>query len=407
MAIGQKRDLAPRLWSPDFTRFFVARTTSTIGDMMLPVALTAAMLESGYGASGVGYALAAHITPLAIFVVFGGVLSDRFGARRMMIGADAGRLVFQGLLATAFFVTTPPLWVVLVLLMSVGLGTAAFQPGVATVIPQIAKDVQAANATLRVSESMMTVLGPAFAGLLLAVSSPAVVLAVDAATFGISGICLLGLRGIVHTRPEVRTSLRRQLVEGWQEFRSRTWLWGVIAIWMLGALTVFGPNQTLGFSTIAAQHGSFVFGLVMSAMGVGSVVGGLLATRVRPRHPLRAGSLSMSMFLFAPLTVALDLPAPLIATGYALMGAGMAFWLVMFHTSVQTHIPAALLGRVHAYDVAGSFVMQPVGRAMAGPVGEQVGARPYLFFASAMLLVCCALMLSVRAIRDLRRSDAS
>ncbi|MCG5212913.1 MFS transporter [Streptosporangium sp. KLBMP 9127] len=384
----------------------MARTTSAVGDMMLPVAITAAMLESGYGPSGVGYALAAHIAPFAICVIFGGVLSDRFGPKRMMVSADAARLAVQGLLAASFYVTTPPLWLVLLLLMAVGLGSAVFQPGVATVIPQVARDVQKANACLRISESLMIVLGPAFAGLLLVVSSPATVLAVDAATFGVSGLCLLGLRGLGRVRPETRSSMRRELVEGWREFRSRTWLWGVIAIWALGSLTAFGPNQTLGYSTITSTYGSSVFGLTLSALGVGSVLGGVLATRIRPRYPLRGGAVAVAGFVFAPLTVALGLPAPLIASGYAIAGASLAFWLVMFHTSVQTHIPPAVLGRVHAYDVAGSLIMQPVGRAMAGPVGEQVGVRPYLFFSSAMVVVMVVLLLSVPAIRDLRRVES-
>ncbi|MGH3728234.1 MAG: MFS transporter [Micromonosporaceae bacterium] len=400
---GPTRD---RLWSREFTMFFAARTSSVLGDMMLPVALTAAMLQSGYGMSGVGYALAAHIAPFAICVVFGGVLADRFGPRRLMVGADVARFFLQGLLATSFFLGRPALWQILLALVLVGLGSAAFQPGVASVIPQIARDVQKANATLRVAESLMTVIGPAFAGLILAFSSPAAVLAVDAATFGVSGICLLGLRRLAHVRPATTSGFRRDLVAGWREFRSRTWLWGVIVIWMLGALTVYGPSQTLGFSTILSQHGESAFGLVMSAMGVGSVVGGLVAARLRPRRPLRGGAIALSGFACAPFVVALDLPAPLIAAGFAVAGAGTAFWVVMFHTSVQTHIPPSVIGRVHAYDIAGSLAMAPVGRALAGPIGEQMGARIVLFFSSGMLLVVCALLLAVPAIRDLRRVDA-
>ncbi|WP_223167180.1 MFS transporter [Nonomuraea sp. SYSU D8015] len=407
MPLSHDETPSGRLWSRDFLLFFVARTASMAGDMMLPVALTAAMVEAGYGASGVGYALAAHIAPFAVCVVFGGVLADRFGPRRMMIGADSGRLLVEGLLAACFFIARPPLWLVLALLVLIGLGSALFQPGVASVIPRIAKDVQGANATLRVAESLMTVLGPALAGLLLAVSTPAVVLAVDAATFGVSGLCLLGMRSLAHTRARGgHPSLRSQLVEGWQEFRSRAWLWSTIAIWMLGALTAFGPNQTLGFSTIALTHGTSAFGAVMSAFGAGSVLGGLLATRIRPRHPLRGGACAMVLFVLAPLVVALDLPVPLIAAGYAAAGGAIAFWLVMFHTSVQTHIPPAVLGRVHAYDVAGSLIMQPVGRAVAGPVSEQVGVRPYLLFSSAMVAVICVLLLSVPAVRNLRRADS-
>jgi len=108
--------------------------------------------------------------------------------------------------------------------------------------------------------------------------------------------------------------------------------------------------------------------------------------------------------VFSLLSVALQLSPPMIAAGYALHGAGGAFWLVMFHSSVQTQIPADVLGRVHAYDVAGSLVMRPVGQMAAGPAALWVGAIPVLFFSSAMLLVTVGLLLAVPAIRNLRRA---
>ncbi len=393
------------LWSRDFVLFFAARTVSILGDQMLiPTTITVAMLQAGYGVTGVGYALAAHTAPLALFVVLGGVLADRYTPVRVMVIADAARLLLHGALAVSFAAGTPDLWLVVTLLALGGMGTAAFQPGYVSVIPRIAGDVQKANAVIRVTESLMTVAGPAIAGLLLAFSSVSVVLAIDAATFGVSGICLLALR-LKISRSTRQTSLRRDLVQGWQEFRSRTWLWGVIVIWMFYQTTVNGPFLILGPSLITIEHGESTLGFVMSMFGLGSVLGGLVATRFKPRYPLRAGALALTGTLFSLLTVALELSPPLIAAGYALGGAGGAFWLIMFHTSVQTKIPPDVLGRVHAYDVAGSLVMRPVGQVAAGPAALLAGAVTVLFFSSAMLLATAALLLAAPAIRNLRRAD--
>ncbi|MFI5660794.1 MFS transporter, partial [Streptomyces sp. NPDC051684] len=167
----------PALWTADFRLFFAARTTSLLGDAMLPVATTAAVIRAGYGASGVGYALAALIAPFAALIIFGGVLSDRYGARRLMVVSDTARLCFQSVLALLFLLGTPRLWQILVLLALVGAGSAIFQPGVASITPRIAQDVQKANATLRISESITAVIGPSLAGLLLAVASPGAVIA--------------------------------------------------------------------------------------------------------------------------------------------------------------------------------------------------------------------------------------
>lgn len=395
-----------RLWSRDFTLLFAARTVSTFGDMMLaPTTITVAVLKAGYGVTGVGYALAAHTAPLALFVVLGGVLVDRFTPVRVMIVADAARLVVHGALAVSFMAEKPDLWLIVTLLALGGTGTAAFQPGYVSVIPRTARDVQKANAAIRVTESLATIAGPAVAGLLLAFASVPVVMALDAATFGISALCLLALRLKISRAPQ-RPTLRRDLVQGWREFRSRTWLWGVIVVFMLFQVSVGGPFVILGQSLITTEHGESALGFIMAMFGLGAVLGGLLATRLKPRYPLRAGAFAVTSSLCSLLVLALELPPPVIAAGYALHGVGGAFWLVMFHSSVQTKVPPDVLGRVHAYDVAGSLVMRPVGQVVAGPAALLVGVVPVLLFSSAMVVVVACLLLAVPAIRNLRREDS-
>jgi MFS family permease len=393
------------VWSRDFTLFFAARTVSILGDQMLiPITVTVAVLQAGYGVAGVGFALGAHTAPMAALVIFGGVLVDRFMPIRVMAVADWSRLIIHGSLALSFAVGKPDLWLIIVLLALSGVATAAFQPGYASVIPRIARDVQKANAAIRVAESLVAVAGPAAAGLLLAFSSVSTVIAIDAATFGASAACLLAMRLTISRSPK-RSRFRGDLIEGWQAFRTHRWLWSVIVIFMLFQTTVNGPFITLGQSIITIEHGEGALGFIMSMFGVGSVLGGLVAARFKPRHPLRAGAVALAGGIFSLLSVALQLSPPMIAAGYALHGAGGAFWVIMFHSSVQTQIPRDVLGRVHAYDVAGSLVMRPVGQVAAGPAALLVGTIPVLFFSSTMLLVTVVLLLAVPAIRNMRRID--
>lgn len=390
------------VWSRDFTLFFAARTVSILGDQLLiPITVTVAVLQAGYGVSGVGFALAAHTAPLAAFVIFGGVLVDRLTPIRVMVVADLARVLIHGSLTVSFAVGTPDLWLIITLLALSGTCTAAFQPGYASVIPRVAGDVQKANAAIRVAESLVAVAGPAAAGLLLSVSSVSTVMALDTATYAISAGCLLMMRLRI-PRPTQATSFRRDLVQGWHEFRARRWLWNVIVIYMLFQVTVNGPFLTLGPSTITLEHGERTLGFVMATFGLGAVIGGLAAGRFTPRHPLRAGAIAMTGTVFSLLAVAMQLSPVMIAAGYLLHGVGMAFWLVMFHSSVQTQIPPDVLGRVHAYDVAGSLVMRPVGQTAAGPAALWIGASSVLFFSSAMLLVTVGLLLAVPAVRNLR-----
>lgn len=407
-AVPNVNTLAPQppqqLYSRDFILFFGARTASVLGDHMLaPITITVAMLHAGYGITGVGYALAARMAPMVLFLVFGGVLVDRFTPLKVMVVADVARVVLHGALVIAFAAGTPDMWFILLILGLGGIGSGAFQPGLASVIPQVAQDVQKANATIRVTESLMMVAGPALAGVLLALSEVWVVLAIDTLTFAVSAVLLLAMR-IRLREPEPAGSLWAELSEGWREFRSHEWLWKTIGIFMLFVLLGTGPFVTIGQSVITLEHGESALGAIMACLGLGSVVGGLIATRSRPQRLLRVGLIGMAAQVFGPLVVALGLPVPWIAAGFALTGAGQAFWLVMFHTSVQTHVPAEKLGRVNSYEVGGSMAMAPISQAAAGPLALLVGTTAMLYSASASALVVAALLFAVPAIRNLPRA---
>jgi hypothetical protein len=84
----------------------------------------------------------------------------------------------------------------------------------------------------------------------------------------------------------------------------------------------------------------------------------------------------------------------------------MSFWGVMWATSVQTQVPPDVLNRIHAYDVAGSLAMMPVGQALAGPAATGLGTGHVLLVSAAVSFAVPTALLSVRAIRDLIRADA-
>ncbi|MFI5860527.1 MFS transporter [Streptomyces sp. NPDC051546] len=395
----------PSPWrSTRFRLFFTARSTSLLGDGMLMVSLTTAVLGAGYGAGGVGYALAAWMAPIVVLVLFGGVLADRFTPQVMMVGADVVRMVAMLTLAVLLITTDIRLWHIMALLALSGAATAMFQPGLASLVPQVAEDIQRANALLRVSEAICTLLGPGLAGLLVAYWDVAASFVVIAAAYALSALGLAPLRKLGTARDEGNDPLWQRLATGWHEFRSRSWLWGVIAIWAVYGLFVFGPALPLGAALLTEQHGAGGYGWIASADGAGTIVGGLLGMRVRPRRPLVAGACAMFFFSLNPLAPALGWSFTLTAVTGVVAGCGFAFWGVMWATSVQTHIPLAVLSRVSAYDVAGSIMVIPLGRALAGPAADAYGADRVLLFSSVVGLVCIAAMLCVPAIRALTRT---
>lgn len=402
------------LWSRNFLLFFGARFVARLGDAMLPIALSAGLLQYGHGAGAIGYAMASFTVCMAGFVIFGGVFADRMNTRWLMIGSDVVRIGTQGLAAGLFFSGHVVLWQICAIGAVNGIAAGTFQPGVASTVPRVARDVQGANGAIRTAESMAMLAGPAVAGMFVAVASAGGVFAAHAATYALSALFLVLLRlppqtpaagGAKGGGTPGRSSYRADLTEGWREFRARSWMWSVILIWMLLMITVTGPLIPLTASEIIPHQGAGAYGLVNSALGAGTVLGGLLAMRARPARLLRAGSLSLFGYGLFPASVGLQLPMGAVLACTAVAGAATAFWGVMWATSVQTQIPGPILNRIHAYEVAGSLSMMPAGQALAGPAAGLFGGRTVLVGSGVMAVVVCCVLLAVPAIRNLPRAE--
>ncbi|MGW6563867.1 MFS transporter [Streptomyces sp. NPDC054975] len=393
------------LWDRSFTLFFTARTISLVGDAMMPVAAALAV-GALYGISGVGYVLGTWTGTFVLLVLFGGVLADRFGARRMMVGADLVRVLTQGVLAAAFFAGTPPFWLLVTMAALAGAAVAMFLPGANGMIPLVAAEPQRANATLKVADALAHLVGPALAGLLIAVTSAGTVYAIDAGTFLLSALCLALVRLAPAADPPSRSgsSLRRDLRQGWQEFRARTWMWAVILIWVVFGVLLFGPLVPLGSALVGDRLGPNAYGLAVSFLGVGTVLGGLLALRLRPARPLAAGAVAMVLYTVLPLCVALGTHLPVLLAGHVLGGGALAFWSVMWATSVQTHTPPAVLNRVSAYELAGSVSGIALGQILAGPALTLASPGRLLLVSAGACLTGCVALLAIPAIRTLRRA---
>ncbi|MFC8448782.1 MFS transporter [Kitasatospora sp. NPDC057223] len=404
----------PPLWDRRFTLFFTARTVSLFGDAMMPVAAALAV-GALYGISGVGYVLGVWTGTFVLLVLFGGVFADRFGARRMMVGADLVRVLTQGVLAAAFFAGPPPFWLLVTMAALAGAAVAMFLPGANGMVPLVAREPQRANATLKVADALAQLLGPALAGLLIALTSAGTVYAIDAGTFLLSALCL----ALVRFAPTATTgdtpagadaparngsSLRRDLRQGWQEFRARTWMWAVILIWMGYGVLVFGPLVPLSSALVGARLGPDAYGLAVSFLGAGTVLGGLLALRLRPARPLAAGTVAMALYTVLPLCVALDTGLPVLLAGHVLGGGALAFWSVMWATSVQTHTPPAVLNRVSAYELGGSVSGIALGQILAGPAVALVSPGRLLLVSAGACLAGCLALSAIPAIRTLRRA---
>jgi MFS family permease len=396
----------------DFRRFYIGQVTSLLGTWMSGVAVTFAVLGSGISADGLGVVMAAGIAPQVAFVLGGGVLADRIGRRPVMLGADALCCAAQAALAVALFAGKPPIWLFAVLAALVGTGQAFFGPALSGLMTEIAPRAELgdANALYGLAQSATRIIGPTLAGLVVALAGPAVVIAVDAASYAVSVAALALLRppqraaapppALAPAAPAAHRSLRREAGEGWAEFRSRAWLWVTTLQFALFNLITWGPYLLLG-PVLARAYlgGARAWGLVMAAGGAGAVLGGLSALGRRPRRPLVVAILATFGYPAPCFLLALHAAVGAVAAGAFAAGIASALFNTYWSTTLQQQVPADRVSRASSFSTFGGFGVGMFGLVIAGPAAALAGPGRVLGAGAAWAVLSSLVVLSLPCIR--------
>lgn len=392
------------LGEPSYRRLFLGRTVSLVGDGIAPVALAFAVLDLTGSATDLGIVLALHSLVLIALVLAGGVIADRISPRRAMLGADLARTISMGLIAALLLAGVAEIWQLALLYAIDGAATAFFNPASNAIVPQIVPPsrLQEANALLSLSRWTGRVAGPALAGVLLALGSPGSALAIDAATFAVSAACLWGVRA-PGLRPQgASENFLAELRHGWREFSSRSWQVAIILSLAISNMIFPGAFLVLG-PTVADESlgGSGSWALIAAAWGVGGLLGGLVALKIRPRRPLLVGEGVVLLFGLPIFLLAIPSPAVVVAAGALVAGVTLSLAEVLYETTQAQHIPAEALSRVTAYDWLGSLALEPLGLALIGPVAAGLGISTTLWLSAVAVTLLQAAVLMVPSVRRL------
>jgi predicted MFS family arabinose efflux permease len=391
----------------EFRLLLSGQAVSVLGDRMVAVALAFAVLEVGGSISDVGLVLAAGVFPLVGSVLVGGVVADRASRRAVMVVADLVRVASQGTTAALLIAGVAEVWMLALLAGVTGMATGFFSPASTGLLPEVvlAEQLQPANALRSSAVSAGEILGPLAAGVLVAAAGAGWAIAGDAVTFGVSAACLLMLRmpARVAAHP---SSFVADLREGWEAFRSRRWVWTVV-VYFAFANILWGAWGTLG-PVVADRDlgGAAAWGTVLAAMGVGALMGSLLATQVKPRRPLVFLAFADGLFALPLAFLAAAPPVPVLACGALLSGAGMMLAISVWESTLQRHIPGESLSRVSSYDWFGSLAFSPLGLAIWGPVAAAIGISISLWLAFGLSAAAILALLTVPDIRHMRVTPA-
>lgn len=391
------------LSEPAFRTLFSAHAVSLLGDGIARVALVFAVLEVSDSPAAVGLVLAAQSVPLVLFLLVGGVVGDRRQRRLIMVTADLVRGSAQLVMAVLLVSGAAEVWHLAALAATHGAATAFFNPASEALLPQMvtAPRLRQANTLRGMAQAAGSVVGPAIAGVLVALTGAGWALGLDAVTFLISALLLLRLPALPRAARTGR-SIGTDLREGWREFIARDWVWGIVvgaAVGnaVMGALWVLGPviaDESLG--------GPAVWGLMVSALGAGSLIGGIGLLRVEPARPLVVAVAAVALPVLPMTLVAGAAPATVIALGMLLAGAGLMIFNTLWDTTLQRHVPAESLSRVSSYDWFGSLALDPVGRGLAGPVAVAIGTSTTLWAAAGLYAAVVIGELSIPGVRRMR-----
>jgi MFS family permease len=293
------------------------------------------------------------------------------------------------------------LWLFVTLSALLAVGEGFFNPALgglrAEIVP--AARLPDANAVLGIVQSAATIAGPALAGLMIALSSPAVVIAADAASFGASVVALALLRVPAAAQPA--QSPWRDLTESWADFRSRAWLWVTTLQFALFNLFTWAPYLLLG-PLLARQYlgGAGAWGLISAAYAGGSVLAGLGLVGRRPRRPLTVAAVGTFGFAVPCLLLALHAAVFVVAAGALVAGAGAGVNGTLSTSVEQQQVPQQMLARLNAITLTGAYALGSAGWAVIGPLADVTGPSPLLVFAAAYGVASSAVVVALPAIRS-------
>lgn len=411
-----KSALAEVFRNRNLRRLNLAFAGSIIGDWAYAVGASVYAYRQG-GATAVGVLGVVRFLSMAILAPITSMLADKFDRKRVMIAADALRVVLVLGAALVISLDGPPIVVYAIAILTALTGTA-FRPAQASLMPSLANhpgELSAANVASSTIESVGFFVGPAIGGLLLGITSIAWVYVFDAATFAWSALWVMGLDPAPRTETETAEDSEARAEDaaepkgmfagasdGYREiFRNRDirLLVGMYCAQTVvaGASIVFGVAIALDLLQLKESG----VGVINSAFGVGGLVGGFVALMLAQRGKL-ARDFGLGVILWAaPLMIIAAWPTlPVALFAMVFVGVGNSIVDVNAYTILQRLVPDEVMGRVFGAMESAIIGGMALGALLMPFLIHTVGLRTGLVILGSAITVVAALGIS-----GLRRID--
>jgi MFS family permease len=423
---------ARALQARSFAFLWTGQTISVLGDAVFTIALTWEVLLLTGSATAMSLIVLAQWTPRVVLLLFGGVLADRVSRRLLMLWADSGRGLIVLLVAWLSWSHQLQFWHLVALAPLFGIVSSFFDPAYQAILPQIVETdaLASANSLNIVSRNTGFLLGPMLSAGCITLFGPASAFVFDALTFFISTVFLIAIKLPVSpaTKPlQEQTpaeledkagqhgsssssigSTLHDMREGLRYVFAHTWLWVAVLAAPLVAVGFAGPMWVALPRLVRDVYGAGVWliGAMATSDAVGSIIAALFignASKLRHRGLVAFTSIIVGgcalLACAIPLSHAFE--PPLAITASALVGCGLAIFMIIWSTLQQEKVPNDMLGRISSITQLGSVSALPAGLVLAGLLADHVGPASVFAVGGMLVIVPAALALCFRAIRRL------
>ena len=401
-----ERPLLQLLRNRNFMLMWWVGLVSWVGNYMLFIALPVYVYNETGSTLATSFSVIANVLPNIVVGQLAGVLVDRWDYRRTLVFTNFAlvgmTLLFLTVLSTPWWLVVP----IAFLQSSVG---QFIGPAENALLPTLVDESRlgAANSLNALNNNLARLVGPALGGLLIASVGFGGVVTVNALTYLLAALLVLGVRAPQIVREQaVIAGLLRRLASEWQTGlsavrRNRTLLlsFSVAAITGLGEGTI--STLMVPFIKVMLGGGGLELGLIMSAQAIGGIAGGLLLTNFADRFPMLKllgwgallGGVMDGLLLNYPLVYPVLWPSLVLV---AIAGLPFAMFATAQMTLLQTEAEPQLRGRVFSAYLAVFGAAQLVGMLGSGVFGDTIGVM-LINTQAAGYLLAGVIVLSVSA----------
>jgi len=388
----------------DFTVLLTTQGISSLGDAVTFTALPLLVLALTGSGLAMGVVAALQTLPDFAFGMVAGALADRSDRKRMMLLADLGRAGLTAMIPLSVFLAGPTMAVILVVAAPMSILRSFFLAGYTASVPALVgrSQIARANSYFEAVYSAGYIVGPAIAGLLASTIGPGPTLAIDAASFALSSLGLVLVRRDLRApvdRP--RTSLVGDIREGIEYIVHHPLLRSAILFWGLTSITIAPLVTALAvLITRDLAEPPTVLGLILTAYGIGTVTGSLLASRRPTRRPIAPMLLGGNLLLAACLLVVGTVNSiPVIVATAVVAGIAQSLVLITYITVRTAYSPDDLLGRIGSTARVVSLGLQPIGLLLGGALIDLTSGSTAIVVMGALIGLVTLAFVPVRVFR--------